>query len=397
MPKNIWLLIIGTAISITAASFVWPLNAIYMHDELGKSLTFAGMILMFIQAFGVIGNLIGGVLFDKLGGFKTIMSGATITMVAACLLAIFNTIVPYAILLMIIGLGSGIIMPAVYAMASSVWPEGGRRAFNSIYVAQNFGVALGSSIGGFIAAFSFSYIFIANALLFIVFFSFAFITYKSMSGASDPQAYTSVFEQKRTIKDKTAFRALLLLSGGFLICWIGYVQWQSTIAPYTQELGISLSKYSLLWTINGALIVLGQPLLKLITTRIQDPKKQIYLGNTIFIISFIVLLFADSFSVFALAMIILTIGEMLVWPAVPTLANNLAPKGRIGFYQGIINSVGTAGRMIGPVLGGIIVDNYAIHFLFYFLLFLYLIPYITTFIYDRRVVDKYEEKQGTEV
>ena len=41
---------------------------------------------------------------------------------------------------------------------------------------------------------------------------------------------------------------------------------------------------------------------------------------------------------FIVAMVIVTFGEMFVWPAVPTIASQLAPKGREGFYQGIVNS-----------------------------------------------------------
>ena len=39
----------------------------------------------------------------------------------------------------------------MFAMAGSVWPEGGRKAFNAIYVVQNLGVALGATIGGYVA------------------------------------------------------------------------------------------------------------------------------------------------------------------------------------------------------------------------------------------------------
>ncbi len=58
------------ALNITGSSFLWPLNTIYMKQELGKSLTVAGLVLM-INSFGmVIGNLLGGSLFDKLGGYN---------------------------------------------------------------------------------------------------------------------------------------------------------------------------------------------------------------------------------------------------------------------------------------------------------------------------------------
>ena len=44
-----------------------------MKEELGKSLTIAAIVLM-VNSFGmVVGNLLGGSLFDKLGGYRTIM------------------------------------------------------------------------------------------------------------------------------------------------------------------------------------------------------------------------------------------------------------------------------------------------------------------------------------
>ncbi|HLS07533.1 MFS transporter, partial [Lentibacillus sp.] len=108
----------------------------------------------------------------------------------------------------------------------------------------------------------------------------------------------------------------------------------------------------------------------------------------IFLGSFLVGMFARDFAFFAVAMVILTLGEMLVWPAVPTLAHKLAPKGRAGFYQGFVNSVGSAGRMVGPFLGGLIVDLYNIEVLFFVLLGLLLIPYVTTRVYDIGVTKK---------
>lgn len=39
IPKSVWWLVIGMALNITGSSFLWPLNTIYMKQELGKSLT----------------------------------------------------------------------------------------------------------------------------------------------------------------------------------------------------------------------------------------------------------------------------------------------------------------------------------------------------------------------
>lgn len=109
------------------------------------------------------------------------------------------------------------------------------------------------------------------------------------------------------------------------------------------------------------------------------------IGFIIFIVSFSMLLTAKQFPMFLAAMVILTIGEMLVWPAVPTIANQLAPKGKEGFYQGFVNSAATGGRMIGPLFGGVLVDHYGIRALVLSLLVLLLISIATTLLYDKRI------------
>ena len=155
IPKSVWMLVIGMALNITGSSFLWPLNTIYMKEELDKSLTIAGIVLM-INSFGmVVGNLLGGSLFDKLGGYRTILTGTAVCLVSTTMLNFFHGWPWYAVWLVMLGFGGGMIVPAIYAMAGAVWPNGGRQTFNAIYLAQNIGVALGAALGGFVAELSF--------------------------------------------------------------------------------------------------------------------------------------------------------------------------------------------------------------------------------------------------
>ncbi|UKS64383.1 MDR family MFS transporter [Rossellomorea marisflavi] len=382
MPKSLWLLIIGMMVNVTGSSFLWPLNTIYLHDHLGKTLSMAGIVLMLNAGASVAGNLIGGFLFDKMGGYRSILLGILITLTALGGMNLWHGWPHYVVFLTIVGFGSGIVFPSMYAMAGSVWPAGGRKAFNAVYVAQNIGVAVGASLGGLVASFSFNYIFLANFLMYIVFFLIALFGYKKIS--AQVSGHTSVIQESRPIRDRSKLTALMLICGAYLLCWVGYVQWQSTIASYTQEINISLKQYSFLWTINGALIVLAQPLLSRVIKRFEHNLKiQIMIGTVIFMLSFAVAAFADQFMWFVAAMIILTVGEMLIWPAVPTIANSLAPKGREGFYQGIVNSTATGGRMIGPLIGGLMVDMFSMQILFVILIAFYIAAMILSSIYDR--------------
>ncbi|MGS4171745.1 MDR family MFS transporter [Staphylococcus pseudintermedius] len=387
MPKEIWWLVIGMAINITGASFLWPLNTIYMNEELDKSLSTAGLVLM-VNSFGmIVGNLLGGTLFDKLGGYRTIMLGTIVSLCATILLNFFHGWPWYAIWLIMLGFGGGMIIPAIYAMAGAVWPQGGRQTFNAIYLAQNIGVALGAALGGFVAELSFNYIFMANLAMYVIFFFIALFQFNMDYQATVKHQET--LENVAHIQNKKHFTALILLCVMFALCWIAYVQWQTTIASFTQSIGISMSQYSLLWTVNGVLILVGQPLILPIIHLIKGQlKKQLYFGLVVFILSFFVTSFATSFSIFVVGMVIMTFAEMFVWPAVPTIANKLAPKGREGVYQGIVNSASTVGKAFGPLVGGILVDVFNMQIMFLSMIGLLVIAMAFLTIYDRKVDPK---------
>lgn len=382
MPKQVWLLIIGTFVNTVGNSFLWPLNSIYIHDHLGKSLTTAGIILMLNSLAGVFGNLVGGYLFDKLGGYKAILIGVVFNLLSITLLTIWHDWPQYIIFLTMMGFSGGIVYPAIYAIAGSAWPEGGRRAFNSIFLANNVGVAIGPALAGIVADIKFDYVFSANLFFYAVFFVLVITTYKRFDMKGLTTKPFSGNETKR--RNRGPIVALSILSISLIVCWLSYSQWSATISSYTQGLGMSLSEYSLLWTINGFMIVAVQPIIRPLVTRWENKiKHQLVLGLILMSLSYIVVYFAQDFKMFAAAMVILTFGEVFFTPVIPMIANKLAPHGQEGFYQGLVNSASTIGRMIGPVFGGLMVDLYGMQILMLILSVLIIVAIIPCLVFDR--------------
>jgi MFS family permease len=73
-------------------------------------------------------------------------------------------------------------------------------------------------------------------------------------------------------------------------------------------------------------------------------------------LSFVVLIFAKSYAWFVLAMTVLTMGEATAFPAIPALVNDLTPLDLKGRYQGMVNAWASAGRALGPLFGGAVID-----------------------------------------
>jgi MFS family permease len=388
-PPMLWLLSIGVVINLTGMSFLWPMTTIYVHDVLGMSLPMAGIVLLLQQAGAMLGNLAGGVLFDRWGGRKTIILGITLSILTVTSMGIWQDFYIYVALMTLLGVCYGTIFPAMNALVGAIWPEGGRKAINFIYVAQNLGVALGSALGGFLAAVSFKWVFFGNAVTYAVFLVLFISLFRVHRLQKEPEfpadrRGSSAVVPMSVSPGLRVWIPLGLLSIGFMISWISYVQWQSTISVHLQTLGITLYAYSLLWTINGTMIVLGQPLSAWFIDKFaQTLKTQIVSGAVIYALALTVVIFSESYVGFVIAMLIMTFGEMLIWPGVPSLAAEMATKGREGWYQGIVSSAATAGRMVGPLLGGLLFERLSPDWMFSVMIGLCLFAAMCFIIYDK--------------
>lgn len=83
---------------------------------------------------------------------------------------------------------------------------------------------------------------------------------------------------------------------------------------------------------------------------------QIWVGTLIFILSFLLLVFAKSYAMFVLTMVILTFGEMTGFPGIPAWIDGLAGDNDKGKFQGIYNMAISFGRAVGPLYGGLIIE-----------------------------------------
>lgn len=363
LPKDLWIVAIGMVLLYTGLSFIWPFNMLYMTKELGMSETSAAMALLINSGIGIIASLIGGLIFDRLSGFISLSIGTVILVVTTGSLFLFHGYPFFLWNIWAVSVAMGMVFSGLYAAAGLTHPTGGRTGFNSIYVAQNVGVAVGPFLAGFLSKENLGNVYIgafAFAIIYAVFFFIFFpkIDWKSEKVASGETKH----HQKGGIREhptKLGVLAMLLLLLTYLFCQLPHVQWQSNLSTYmVQVKGLTNGEYGNLWSINGGLIVLGQLFLIPLVRKFKERLKvQIYIGIALFTLSFVVAMQASHYTGFLVGMIFLTLGEMFAWPAIPTIAYQLAPKGHAGLYQGLVNGVATAARMLAPYLGAIVVTQ----------------------------------------
>ncbi|MBT2734462.1 MFS transporter [Bacillus sp. ISL-7] len=372
-PRSLKVLLLAMLVNSTGMAFLWPLHTIYITQGIGKTLSEAGLVLMLHSGAEIIGSFLGGYLYDRIRGKRTLLLAVLTSASLIFIISIGLSWPIYILSMVLLGLGIGTIFPPIYALAGVVWKEGGIKSFNLIYLVLNFGVAVGTSLGGIVAQFSFRYVFWVNGLTYLL---FIFIVWFALDEREPVYEATekedaALTQKKEVCHTKQSFHSLFILCLGFMFCWVTYIQWQTSISNYMHQLGFPLSAYSALWTINGLLILLGQPLIQWFMARLKRPVKwQLLSGVIFFMLTFALLSHSQSYGGFVTGMVIMTIGEILIFPAVPAIADRLAPLNRRGMYQGLVSGAANVGRTIGPFLGGLLYDGFGSLVLLYSCIFI---------------------------
>ncbi len=361
VPSPIKVLAAGSFVNSVGNSFVWPLTTIYVHEILGKSLTAAGFVLMLQAGANLVGQTVGGTLFDRFGGKRVLMGGLLASAAIVTVIAFFRLWTVYVAAMGLLGFSTAFFWSPVNAYIARLWPDGGRRAFNLIYVINNLGVAIGASFGGLVAGFSFRLVFLVNAVTLLVYLAVLWLGVRpdgeARSAASDRPA-APVEPGWSTPATRRSAVVAALAAGNFL-AWMAYSQWSSTVSIFMKTHGYGMFQYGFLWTVNGALIFLLQPLLSLLVRRaVRSLGRQLAAGAALYATAFALVAASRGLPWYIAAMAVMTLGEVLIAPALPAAVAQLAPPERLGFFQGFVGSMSAGGRMVGPTVGGFLYDRW---------------------------------------
>lgn len=354
-------LIFGAFLSSIGTSFIWPLTTIYLHNELHKSLTVIGVVLLGYSGTNVVGSYLGGILFDKINPRKLIIWGILIDTVAMATLIFINHWPAYPLLLGIVGFFNGWLTTLVNSLGTLIVSKDGRYVFNMLYFAANLGIVIGTSVVGFLYNGSVAIMFAITAVLYLLYLIVAILHYYVDTTAIRKKSKAQTGKIKINSANMMIMWTLFISLG---IIWIMYEQWVSNMSVYVTDMGISMPLYSFLWTINAGLIVVIQALLSWLGHHIKNIYHQVYVGVFFCALSFFILIFAHSYPMFVLAMVVLTIGEATAFPSMPAIVNDLSPVEVKGKYQVLTNAFSSIGKALGPLFGGLIIEGFSYRTLF---------------------------------
>ena len=358
-----WTLIGAMFIDRLGGSILFPFFSLYITDRFGVGMTEVGYIFTLHTSAMFFGNMLSGALTDKIGRKKMLLAGILLSGTSSLLMGFIPTYEIFMIFTVITGLVGNIGGPAVNAMMADILPEKQRaQGFGILRVAVNLSVSFGPAIGGVLAGYDYFYLFVAD---FVISSITALVVWRKIP-ETKPQDVTDENNGKETsllstlggyskILKNGIFLSILFLS---LLTNLVYMQMNSSLSVYLRDVhAITSQQYGYILTLNAIMVVLFQ---FWITRKISGYKPMLVMaaGNILYAIGFSMYGLVGSYTLFLLAMIIITIGEMISSPILQSLVADIAPSDMRGRYMAVFNlSFGTA-MAVGPLAAGIIMDNY---------------------------------------
>lgn len=358
----VWTLLIGTVFARGASFMALPFLALYLSNTHGIHPVWIGLTIGLSPLTGTIGGFIGGYFSDRYGRKKVMLWTILVWGLVYFGFSQASHIGVFMALNALNGLCRSFFEPSSQAMMADLTsPQQRKRVFSLRYTAINIGASLGPLLGVYVAQFSSSLPFLLTGLMYLLYGGTLFIMLNrhSITHVTPVHQLPLLDTLMVTWKDKTL---LVFIIGGILIN-VGYSQIDSNLPQYIQQSfsdGVEL--FAKLIALNAILVIILQVPLSLITEKWPVLRVMI-LGSLFFAIGFASFGFATTAIGMMIAMAIVTIGEIFIFPSTSVFIDQIAPENRKGTYFGA-GQFRSIGNFTGPVLGGWLLQDFGGDFLF---------------------------------
>lgn len=350
LPRPFWVLVGATFVNRFGV-FVVPFLALFITQN-GNSATQAGFAVAAYSLGGFVAAWIGGWMADRLGRNVT-MAVASIAG-AGCMIAMSQATDwrMLALLSFITGAITEAGHPASAALVQDIVPQEQRViAFAVQRFAVNLAWSLGPATAGFLAEYSFFWLFAVDAA---TSFFFGIIAWMFLPrGHQTPKAQAGWGHAWQSIRQNHAF--LALFGACMCLAWV-FRQTNTTFPLHFERNGLPMHDCGLVLALNGVMICLFELLLAN-ALRSWPVKLVLALGYVLMSTSFLVFHVSATLTAFVVMMVIFTIGEMAAFSRQQAYGASLSPDDMRGRYVGFLSFAWCTGNTASSALGMMLYDR----------------------------------------
>jgi predicted MFS family arabinose efflux permease len=353
LPRDVWL--VSAALLINrAGTMVLPFLSLYFTVDRGLSITDAGALMALYGVGAVVGSYLGGWLADRIGALRTQHLSLLAGGAGFLWLVTLDDLRLIAPAVFVVSLVFEAFRPAAMAALAARAPAGLQlRSFALLRLAANLGMSIGPAIGGWLALYSYDWLFVGDAATCWAASAFLFFTL----GVADRSHAGSHAERSAAgspLADGPFLLLLLLVTGVAMVLF----QIFTTVPIYLRQVhGFPESTIGSLLALNALLIVIFEMVL---IHKVDHWRRMVViaLGAFLFCLGLGLMPFGASLPYLAFTVLVWTLGEMLSLPMFNAVIASRAQKGNHGRYMGLYSVAFSLAFIAAPAIGTRVYDRF---------------------------------------
>jgi MFS family permease len=378
-------MLLGLIISTTGTTMVWPFLTIFASERLSLPMTAVTSLMSINSLSGLTASILAGSLVDRFGRKSVMTVGLFGTAVAYLGYIYAGSYWHFAVLMLTSGLFNPLYRLGSDAILADMLSPADRVQGYSIFrMARNIGVALGPILGGIVLSSNYNIGFMGAAAA-LTFYGLITLFFLRETLVRDPNAkHESLREQIHVYRQALTNKPFAHMVGAFTLMEIcAALMWVLLAVYVKQNFGVAEATYSWLPTTNALMVVFLQVFITRIIKRYRDTQVM-PIGALFYAVAMMIVGLSSQFWGFWLAMVVMTIGELITAPTATTFVANLAPQDQRGRYLGVFGLTWQVAMAIGPFAAGILSDTLGLRSPWFFSALVGLLSVYAFVLLDRR-------------
>ncbi|MBB1282997.1 MFS transporter [Flavisolibacter sp. BT320] len=347
IPKPVWWLAVVMFVN-RSGTMVIPFLTVYLTGK-GYSLKDAGLVMGAFGLGSIVGGYLGGRLTDRFGHFYVQFGSLFLNGALFIVLGQMQTLVQYAVCIFLLSSLGEAFRPANAAAIARYSNETNRiRCYALNRLAINLGWSIGPAVGGVLASVDYNYLFWADGLTCM---ASSFLLFAGLS----PKMQARIKKQSSSgpLQSVSAYRDRPFLLGMFYLFLVSLAFFQlfSVIpAYYKTELHLNEATIGWMLAMNGLLIASIEMVLVYKLENRRNSLLYITTGAMLMGLSFLFLELGQTATIAVLSMIIVTFGEMFLFPFMNNFWVKRSTESNRGEYAALYTMSFAAATVLAPTL-----------------------------------------------
>ncbi|MBR9757183.1 MAG: MFS transporter [Algicola sp.] len=354
LSTEVWWLALITLIN-RAGTMVIPFLSLYLTTDLQFSISQVGWIMSAFGIGSVVGSWLGGKLCDAIGYYKVMVFSLFATGLAFIGLQHLKTFNSICLgIFATIAIADTFRPAAFVAMSAYSKPENKTRSVTLIRLAINLGFSAGPAVGGLIIAnIGYNGLFWVDGITCI-------LAALLLTKVLNPKK-AKVLDQYKNNSPKSAYSdaPYLIFILAMVLFGIVFLQYFSTMPLYYKgEHGLNEFDIGLLLGFNGFVIfLLEMPLIKWLEGHNYSKIALMTVGGILLGASFLILNLVSWSGVLVIGMLLMTLGEMVMFPFSNAFALDRSQRGNQGEYMALYSIAFSISHIFGHNAGMQMTDS----------------------------------------